>query len=235
MFPAGLVIMFTEFGRQFLWTTSAFLGLQAFILLIVLFKSAGALKSVFLSLVILSVSYGIELIGLNTGFPFGSYAYTDVLKPVIFGVPLAITFAWLSVALSSYMISVLIFPPGSAAGTCFIASAIILAVDILLEPFASFINGFWIWEAGEIPIQNFISWFAAGFVFCILISVFFPADKVRSLEPGEKRTPFIVIGLNILIFTVLNIYHGYLLISIIALVIILWVIILIPLIVKREF
>jgi len=42
------------------------------------------------------LSYAIKAIGVNTGFPFGAYHYTNVLAPLLpGGVPLAVIFAWI--------------------------------------------------------------------------------------------------------------------------------------------
>ncbi len=40
------------------------------------------------------VSWGVEALGVATGFPFGHYSYTSALQPQALGVPLLIPLAW---------------------------------------------------------------------------------------------------------------------------------------------
>lgn len=234
MFPVGLAIMLTDFGSDYLWTTTIFLGLQALILFLVILSSIGISRSILLVSLFLIISFLIELIGVRTGFPFGSYTYSRILAPLIVGVPAAIAFAWFSVAVSSYLLTASMFTKMGAAVVCFIASVLILTSDILLEPFASFINGFWIWDSGIIPFGNFVAWLILGFLFCMLISIFIPAERVSATGPFHKKIPFIIFGLNILNFLTLNLIYGYILLSIIAVVLLAWVLILLPLAIKNE-
>lgn len=234
MFPVGLIIMLTSFGSPFLWTTSIFLFLQALILVILIYESVCNFKSVLLVLVLLILSFLVEFLGVKTGFPFGSYSYSDLLQPVVFGVPAAITFAWFSLSFSAYFIAVNLFAKSGTVAVSFIASVLILAADILLEPFASFINGFWYWDTGTIPFQNFLSWLVLGFLFCLLISVILPPEKVRDVKPPLKRIPFLIFTLNILNFLVLDLYHGFYLLSISGTVIIILIAMILPLWDKYE-
>jgi putative membrane protein len=103
MFPVGFIIMFTELGRAYLWTTTIFLGLQALIIFIILLYSADIISAIITTAVVIISSYFIEWWGVNSGLPFGAYSYTNVLLPIINGVPLAITFAWYVVAASSLL------------------------------------------------------------------------------------------------------------------------------------
>ena len=167
MFPVGLVLMFTESLRGYLWTTTIFLGLEALITFIILIKLADLLSVVITTAVIIIASWFVEYFGVNNGIPFGSYSYTHVLSPLIGGVPIAITFAWFTVAANSLLAARYFLRGYNEISAILIASIFILATDILLEPFASFINNFWIWETSAIPIQNFVSWFVIGLIFVI--------------------------------------------------------------------
>jgi uncharacterized membrane protein len=39
--------------------------------------------------------FAIEVVAARTGYPFGAYAYTDALRPRLFGVPLVMGLAWM--------------------------------------------------------------------------------------------------------------------------------------------
>lgn len=219
MFPVGLFIMFTEFGRQYLWTTTIFLGLQALITFIVLLKLAESAGVIITALLVFISSFVIEWGGVNTGFPFGQYSYSSVLLPLINGVPLAISFAWFVVSVNSFLAARYFLGSGGAAAIA-VSSVLILATDILLEPFASFINGYWLWSAGSIPIQNFISWFIIGILYSAAIAFIIKwKSKIENRSKLEK-IPLIIIVINILNFSVINIANGYFVLTAVGIVII---------------
>ena len=220
MFPLGLVIMLTPFGTQYLWTTSMFLFLQALILFILVYNSAGLIKSTVVILALLLLSFIIEYVAVKTSYPFGRYTYTDVLQPVVETVPIAIAFAWFSVTVSSYLISEDLFPGTGLFTVSFISSVIIFATDIMLEPFASFVNGFWLWELGVIPLQNFAGWWILGLLFSLFLSLFIPPSKINLPNSYHRKIPYLILLVNILTFTIINVYYGYILISIFGLLII---------------
>lgn len=220
MFPVGFIIMFTEFGRQYLWTTTIFLGLQALITFIVLLKLAESSGVIITALLVFISSFVIEWWGVNTGFPFGMYLYSDVLQPLVNGVPLAITFAWFVVSVNSFLAARYFLGSGGAAAIA-VSSVLILATDILLEPFASFINGYWLWSAGSIPIQNFISWFMIGLFYSVVISFLVKWKTGEAKKTSLGKIPLLIFFINILNFSVINIVNGYYILSITGLVIIL--------------
>lgn len=228
MFPVGLLIMLTPAGRDFIWTTSIFLFLQAVVLFIILVHISGTAKAVYVSGLILLISFAVEYIAVHTSFPFGNYHYTDTLYPLISGIPAAITFAWYSVAVSAYLSVSILYPGYGLFFVSFISSVIILSTDIMLEPFASFANGFWIWDSGAVPVQNFISWWILGLCFCLLISLFIPASGTKKLNQFQKKVPFIIIILNILNFMVINTVSGYALLSLTGLFLIIILIFILP-------
>lgn len=216
MFPVGFYIMYTEAGREYLWTTTVFLGLQALIIFIILLYTADRISVIITTAVILLASYCIEWWGVNSGFPFGTYAYTDVLLPLVNGVPLAITFAWFVVAGSSFLASRFLLKDSGTAAVITVSSALILASDILLEPFASFMNAYWIWDSAAIPMQNFLSWLVLGAVFSIALNGLLKWKEESAIPKGINRYPFIIIAVNLINFSVINIAGGYYVLTIIG-------------------
>ncbi|WP_284639926.1 carotenoid biosynthesis protein [Paenibacillus silviterrae] len=55
----------------------------------------GVRQALILIVVCASISYTAEWIGVHTGRWFGSYSYGPSFAPLVFGVPLAIPFAWI--------------------------------------------------------------------------------------------------------------------------------------------
>ncbi len=106
------------------------------------------------------ITFTLEIIGVHTGFIFGDYNYGDVLSPSLFGVPLVIGYNWVFVILGAacivqHYISRLLFF-ASAAGL------ITVLFDIFLEPVAIQL-GYWTWDTGYVPLQNYAAWFAISF------------------------------------------------------------------------
>lgn len=234
MFPVGLVIMLTPYSERYLWTTSVFLGLQALILLIFVIKIFGFTKAIIPSFVIFILSFFIEYAGVNTGWPFGDYIYTSVLLPQIAGVPIAIAFAWFSVMISAYLIIIDLFPKTAVLTAALISSVLVFSTDILLEPFASFINGFWLWSEGKIPFINFISWLVLGFLFSLILAVFLKPAAVQETKPFLKKIPYIVFMINMVTFLIINIFHNYIYLSVVGGTIITFIILILPAISKNE-
>lgn len=100
-----------------------------------------------------------EMLGVNTTFPFGSYYYTEKFGPQILGVPVIIGINW--VLLSYCCGNVTDRYIHSKWLKVLSASALMLALDLLLEPFA-IRHSFWVWENGVPPLQNYISWFVVS-------------------------------------------------------------------------
>lgn len=98
----------------------------------------------------------IEIAGESTGLIFGSYNYGNVLGLRVFGVPLIIGFNWLMILLSSFALA----SSFSLSKRLLVILTPLFAVimDLLMEPVAVML-GFWKWENGIIPVQNYIAWF----------------------------------------------------------------------------
>jgi len=114
-----------------------------------------------------SIGYGVEVLGTQTGFPFGEYWYLHNLGPKLIAVPLMIGVNWFVLAYSSAL--------WAARWTAqpilraFIASGLMVGLDFFIEPLSA-ILGFWAWEGNSIPPQNYLAWFVvalliqAGFI-----------------------------------------------------------------------
>ncbi len=211
MLPVGIIIMLSgEGGKQYLWTTNIFLGLQAAITFMFLKEAAETKSSVIFCALILILSFAAELIGVKTGFPFGAYSYTDVLRPALFGVPLAMPFTWFTIAVNVFLISRFILFDLNKFKIIIVSSFIILAIDFMLEPFASSVNGFWIWTGGKIPFQNYISWFVLGFIFSFLLERFIIWNRNFFENINFIAIPALIITLNVLQFIIVDLYYGHL-------------------------
>ena len=108
----------------------------------------------------------VETVGVQTGFPFGSYHYGETLLPAVGKVPIAIGFAWLGVLLSSTAISQRLlnrFHVDSPWVVILLSAFLMVVFDVVMEP-AAIRLGYWDW-GGSIPLQNYIAWWALGALF----------------------------------------------------------------------
>ncbi len=217
MFPVGVFIMLTSYGKQYLWTTTIFLGLEALIMFFVLTRLSGLFPALISAIIIFTGSFFVEWWGVNTGFPFGNYIYTDTLQPKLYGVPIAIMFAWFAVSSSCLIWVTYIFKGNSLYTIALVSASLILAADILLEPFASFVNNFWMWDSYKIPGQNFIAWFVLGFIFSLILS--FLLREKNDDDISVVKIPLVIIIINVLNFSIVNLANGYYVLTLIGLVI----------------
>jgi len=221
MLPVGLFLMLSgDAWKQYLWTTNVFLALQAVITLIFLLSAAETKSVTITSAIILILAFIIEYIGVRSGYPFGRYSYTNTLSPAVFSVPIAITLSWFSLTVNSFLLSKFLLFESKNIYIVLVSAFIILGVDFLLEPFASSVNGFWLWESSIIPFQNYMSWFIAGLLFSYILNRLVIWNRTVFENISFITIPAILISVNILQFAIVNVVSGYLLVTLIGLALI---------------
>jgi bisanhydrobacterioruberin hydratase len=125
----------------------------------------GNTKLVVWGLIVYIVTFSLEVIGVNTGYIFGSYYYGNVLGLQFFDVPLIIGFNWVVIILGAIGIASRIHK--SAFQIALLTGTFAVLFDLMLEPVA--INlGYWKWQQGFIPLQNYYAWFAIAFFASLL-------------------------------------------------------------------
>lgn len=174
---------------------------------------------------ILIISWAVEHIGATTGFPFGSYSYTDVLQPQIFGVvPLAIPFAWLLIVVAAVGVAERLFHrDGRPVDERYLhptrvltAASFALLLDVTIEPFAVYINRYWVWASDEsgfyygIPVSNFVAWWVTSLILSwVLLSL-----RRSAARKGQVPRPFMhwlpptLYLTNLTMFVVVNLARG---------------------------
>ena len=100
-----------------------------------------------------------EWAGTRTGFPFGAYRYTGLLRPAAASVPLVVPLAWAAMGLPGYAVGAAL--ARSRAGRIAAGAAALTAWDLFLDP-QMIGNGFWRWaHPGPyqgVPLSNFAGW-----------------------------------------------------------------------------
>lgn len=116
----------------------------------------------------------VEALAIVTGFPYGSFAYSEGLGYLLFGlVPWTVAFAYPPILLGALTLA------ARVAGTdrlwFIIAGAVLVVVfDLVIDP-AAVHAGFWYWEAPGIyfgiPAVNFAGWLLTGAVYSALFTL----------------------------------------------------------------
>ena len=141
-------------------------------------------KGIAVFIVITLIVSGImENLSILTGFPFGHYYYTDALGPKITLVPILIFPSYIAFGYLAWVLSILIVGGVRRGSTIFttvsvplVASFMMVAWDLSLDPIASTINQTWIWTQGGgyfgVPISNFLGWSLTVYVFFQLFALY---------------------------------------------------------------
>lgn len=208
-----------------LWFGSALLIVQGLTLLCWLAGQRG-LWGLLAAFAIAGVGFGVEYVGVTTGFPFGQYVYTDMLQPKVFGmVPLAICCAWIMAAVASYEVARHLTPRGwGTNGQVLATASLVLLLDLQIETVASHVNQYWIWQVAgfyyDVPLSNFVAWWLTGLVMAGMLALLDRHSVAeRRAQPGTwfsisaalvyQHIPLLIYLLSVLMFTAINIAYGY--------------------------
>lgn len=210
------------------WMGGALLILQGTMMGVWLADNYGR-RGTLAALLILLISWSIEHVGETTSFPFGSYDYTDVLSPKLWGVvPLAIPFAWLLVVPAAIGVTDRLMGRHRltfARGLLMVLGAASFAtlLDVTIEPVAVHIKGYWTWDHRGgyygIPASNFAAWWATS---VLLVSIVLwlrqspvpttghPLTERLQSQPNARLTwlPLLLYLLNLTMFVLVNLAHG---------------------------
>ena len=108
-------------------------------------------------------AYGIEYVGVTTGWPYGAFEYGVALGPMLAGVPLGLPVFFFPLVLNSYLLCLLLL--GERARSRWVrlpvVVATVVAVDLVLDPGAVAL-GFWEYFEPAVyygvPWSNYAGW-----------------------------------------------------------------------------
>jgi putative membrane protein len=139
----------------------------------------------------LGFGWAVEALGTHTGYPFGTYAYSDQLGWRLNLVPIVIPLAW---AMMSYpALAVARRLTHGRWTTPLIAALAFASWDLFLDP-QMVGEGYWTWTTTSpylpgipgIPVVNYLGWLLAA---CILMLVL---DRLPRSRPGTDVVPGIL-------------------------------------------
>lgn len=157
------------------WAGSGLLFLEGGLLIVAAMLRFGISRGITASLLVILLSYAVEAVGVNTGIPFGSYRYTDILFPRLpGGVPLAVMFAWVLIVLGGYgWVQKDEQPPGVHG--VLLGATLATLLDLEIEPVAVYLEHYWQWlipgplNYYGVPLANFIAWFVVALLLLLMV------------------------------------------------------------------
>jgi len=173
--------------------------------IVALWMQWGARKTLATAGLVAVLTWMIEVLGVQTGLPFGSYRYSDAFQPQLAGVPLLIPLAWMMMLAPAWAMSQIILSGlsdrlgGVQSGRYRLAFAAIAGLaftawDLYLDPQ---MVGRGTWESENpgayfgIPLLNFVGWWisAAGLTW---VAAATPIIQPRGLETGRLALIYIL-------------------------------------------
>jgi putative membrane protein len=210
LFPWALVFNVTGLlVDEAPWSSSLYILLIAAATLLSELRARPARTVLMECLLLAAVLWGVEQVGVSTGIPFGNYSYSSVLGLLIAQVPLAIPFAWYATIVNGRRIAEHLAGGVSGLPTqvAVIAGILTFALDLVLEPMAAMVKGYWRWSGDVVPAQNYAFWVAitAAAVFLIRRT----DDVSRAGSASLAANALVLFGMQWAIFVATGVAHGH--------------------------
>lgn len=152
------------FNRDFF---VGFTALNLFLMFLLLVWNEQDLHFGFFKAFVLAFLMGLisEVVGVNTGFLFGSYHYGEVFGEKVWGVPFLIGLNWFCIVYAAYQVVLHLKPLAQqkAVVIAAVTATVTTIFDWIMEPVAVDL-GFWQWHTTEIPFLNYACWFGISFL-----------------------------------------------------------------------
>ena len=137
-----------------------------------------------------------ESVSLRTGFPFGHYYFTDAIGPKVLQLPVLLALAYLGIGYVAWILALLILGHvdkpirGARVLTLpLLASLIMVAWDLSMEPTWATIDRAWIWRDGGayfgVPASNFAGWFLTAYLYYQAFALYCRANPVPPAPPRQ--------------------------------------------------
>ena len=140
-------------------------------------------------------AYGIEYVGVHTGWPYGAFEYGVALGPMAAGVPLGLPVFFLPLVANAYLLCLLLLDDRAerAATRLGAVVALVLLMDVVLDPGAVAL-GFWSYDGVAsggalavgsgggfygVPTSNFVGWILSATVAVVTFDAAFDRGALR--------------------------------------------------------
>jgi putative membrane protein len=119
-------------------------------------------------------TYGIEAVGVATGWPYGPFTYEVALGPTVAGVPVFLAVLFVPLVFDAHLLVVARQADLGPIGRWLATAGLVVGLDLVLDPGAVAL-GFWRYlEAGAyhgVPWQNYAGWGLAALVTAGLVEL----------------------------------------------------------------
>ena len=171
-FIAILIILYVVGFLGFVYQPALFLKFTPVFLIlnfvfILLFQSHRTATFLRFCIIVFTLGFAIEMIGVSTGKIFGYYHYGDGLGFKLKQTPLLIGLNWLLLTYASAQLANASIKGEYVFFKAIIGGFFMVLIDIFLEMVAPHLD-FWYWDGDIIPFQNFVSWLIISFFFNLL-------------------------------------------------------------------
>jgi putative membrane protein len=136
-------------------------------------------------LLLTAYSYGIEYVGVLTGFPYGNFEYGVELGPMLLDtVPLGLPVFFFPLVVNAYLLCLLLLGPHTERALVRLPAviAVVLLMDLVLDPGAVALT-FWQYDpAGAyygVPWSNYAGWVLSATVAVVTLDAAFERSGLR--------------------------------------------------------
>jgi len=145
-----------------------------------------------------------ESLSLRTGLPFGHYHFTGVMGPKLFGLPFLLVLAYLGIGYCAWILALLILGHRDLplrgtrlVTTPLLASFIMTAWDLSMDPQWGTVDRAWIWHDGGaffgVPISNFLGWILTAYLFFQTFALYLRgAPATATISRAMWRAPVVM-------------------------------------------
>lgn len=178
--------LFEQAGDERVVLTHLVIG-GMFALSVLVVRSAwGAKRASFAAAAVVGFTWLLEVVGSNTGVPFGTYDYSSLLRPQLVGVPLVVPFAWLAMAVPAREVA-RVLGLRLVWQRVLMGALALTAWDVFLDP-QMVAEGYWRWaEDGwyrGIPLTNYAGWMIGGAIVMAILELVLPhRDSPLNVTP----------------------------------------------------
>lgn len=118
-------------------------------------------------ILLFTIGFGVEFLGVKTGLLFGNYEYGSTLGIKLLDVPLIIGVNWFVLAVGARGCANGITKNTFYQVLC--AALFMVGLDFLIEPVAMKYD-FWDWHQNKVPIQNYFMWFLISLLMQVILT-----------------------------------------------------------------
>lgn len=195
MYSVGIVQVLVFHNEDIMQFTPFQLLISFFFIYIYTYEEKTRKLLVILLLYILGL--GIEILGVNTGFPFGEYKYGNILGAKIAGTPWIIGVNWILIVVGASQLVFRLFPLVSLWKKSLIVGLLTILMDMMIEPVAIHFD-MWQWSNDEIPLSNYAAWGTISTIMSYLYG--------RITEQNTHNVVIIILIWIVVFFALLNLY-----------------------------